>query len=436
MLQIISTYIGILLMMIGVILFGILVLNEKIKISNKKLFLIMFIVCIIHTLLYITLQGVLKTIIMCIINIFLYRYLFKISSQKSIFLTFLYMIILIIPDLLTLFFATVVLNVSKEFYYNIFAGSILGNCCTCLLFIGLTYVIRKPLNKILKTKIDNNTKVMLFSVLTFVCVGLFFYTLINEFRFTDNILLYLCAIIVLVSVLFSLIKQTIENNNLTKKYDNLLSFMTTFENEIEKQRILRHETKNEFLAIKAKICDKQKEQEIIDYIDDIVKEKIIVKQEEYAKFGYLPPNGIKGLCYFKVQQAMEKEINIALNISKQVKKSNIYNLNIKQQREFGKILGVFLDNAIEASYESKEKKIGIEAYITKEKEFKMIISNTYSNKVDKEKVGKESVSTKGKNRGHGLLLVKSITSNNQMFETLNEIQNSLYIQTIVIKNVN
>ena len=43
--------------------------------------------------------------------------------------------------------------------------------------------------------------------------------------------------------------------------------MTTYENEIEKQRILRHETKNEFLAIKAKLYDKQKNKEIIDYID-------------------------------------------------------------------------------------------------------------------------------------------------------------------------
>ena len=45
-----------------------------------------------------------------------------------------------------------------------------------------------------------------------------------------------------------------------------------------------------------------------------------MKQEEYAKFGYLPPNGIKGLCYFKVQKAEELGINVSINISMKIKK--------------------------------------------------------------------------------------------------------------------
>ena len=41
------------------------------------------------------------------------------------------------------------------------------------------------------------------------------------------------------------------------------------------------------------------------------------KQEKYAKFGCLPP-GIKGLCYYKVQEAENKGINVSINISKKV----------------------------------------------------------------------------------------------------------------------
>ena len=37
----------------------------------------------------------------------------------------------------------------------------------------------------------------------------------------------------------------------------------------------------------------------MDYIDEILDEKVEFKEEKYAKFGYLPPNGIKGLLYFK-----------------------------------------------------------------------------------------------------------------------------------------
>ncbi len=41
-------------------------------------------------------------------------------------------------------------------------------------------------------------------------------------------------------------------------------------------------------------------------IDEILKDKITINNEKYAKFGNLPPNGIKGLCYFKVQEAEEQ----------------------------------------------------------------------------------------------------------------------------------
>ena len=271
--------------------------------------------------------------------------------------------------------------------------------------------------------------------MTFICISIFFYIFAKEFRIDGNSVPYLLAIIIFSIILFSLIKQTIDNYKLTNEYDKLLEFMTTYENEIENQRILRHEVKNEFRTIRAKICDKQENKEIIEYIDEIVKDKYEVNKEKYAKFGYLPPNGIKGLFYFKTQEAEKRNINVAINISKKVKDSIIYNLTVKQQRDFGRIIGVFLDNAIEASLESEKKQLGIEAYINLESEFKLIISNTFNNKIEELKIGKEKFSTKGKNRGHGLLLVKQLVEKNNIFEIKTNIQEELYIQIITVKKL-
>lgn len=436
MLQIINGYLISLVMMSGVYFFGKIILNNTTGPNLKKLILVIVLISFPQTTASLNLEGTFKTILMFGMNIIFYKSLFDISLRKALFVSFLYMTVLIIPDLLQLFIATNILNVSKQFYYDVFANSFFSNFGVCILFIIVTYILRKPLRKIVSQKIENNTKIIIFSVLIFICLGMFFYTLIKEFRFSDDIFIYITAMLVLISVLFSLIKQMIANNKLVKEYDQLLEFMTTYEEEIEKQRILRHETKNEFLAIRAKLADKEEEQEILKYIDDILKDKIIVKQEEYAKFGYLPPNGIKGLCYFKVQEAEKKGIIIGLNISKRIKTSTIFHLEIRQQREFAKILGVFLDNAIEASLESEEKQLGIEAYITKEQEFKMIISNTFKNQIDQEKLGKESFSTKGKHRGHGLLLVSHIVKGNNIFETKTDIQGNIYSQTIIVKKQN
>ncbi len=419
MLQTISTWFGILIMGICEIIFAKIILQEEIKVSKLELILIILISSIIYTTTNLYLYGTLKTIIVCAVHVLVFKIVFKINWYKAFILMMEYLLLLLILEIIEFFIVTKVLKIGTEY-----AGNILSNLFVCLIFILATLALKKPLIKIVNIKIKNEIKIAIFSILTFICTLAFFYTIIRDVNFNKNIIMYLAAIIILLTVLFSLIKQTIENNKLINEYDKLLEFMTTYENEIEKQRIMRHETKNEFLTIKGKIQDKQKGKEIIDYIDEILKEKIEVKQEEYAKFGYLPPNGIKGLCYLKVQQAQDKGISTSINISRRIKNSSIYKLNIKEQRNLGKILGVILDNAIEASIDSKDKTIGIEAYLIKN-ECQIIISNSYKN------LNKKS---KGKNRGHGLLLVKYIINNNNKFDIKTDKTDKLYIQKITIKN--
>ena len=435
MLPIISGYLGVFILEIEKIIFAKVNLNKKISINKFKFILIVLISTVLCTVFSIYLTGVSKTVSFYIIYIFEFKLLFNINYLKSIFLTVFYAILLLVSDLMWMFIVTNVVGINRIVCLSEIAGSIISNISVCVIFAVLAYNLRKPMKKLMNAEISNNIKIIFLSLMTLVCTIFFLYVFIHEFETYGNALPYFISMIVLLAILFGLIRQTILNNKLIREYDQLLEFMTTYENEIEKQRILRHETKNEFLAIKAKLCDNQKDKEIIDYIDEILKEKIIVNQEKYAKFGYLPPNGIKGLCYFKVQEAEKLGIDVSVNVSKKVKKSSVYSLNVKEQRDFGKVLGVFLDNAVEASSNSKEKKLGIEVYVNRDDEFIMIISNTFDNVINKNKIGKEKFTTKGKDRGHGLLLVKHIVDRNEIFEIKTSITNDIYVQTIRIKKL-
>lgn len=433
--QIISIWLGIFIMGICEIIFAKIILQKDIKVPKYLLLLTLLITSIIYTINNICLVGTLKTLIVCIVHVITFRYLFKINWSKAIFLTLVYFLLIIIVDLLVALFSTEIIGLDKNKVFESFAGSILGNISISILFIIESYILKRPLRKFVDTKIENNTTIIILSILTFICISLFFYTIIKEYKLGENFIAYLVSIIVLISILAVLIKQTIENNKLTEQYDKLLEFMKQYEQEAENQRILRHETKNEFLAIKAKLYDKQKNKEVIEYIDEILKDKIELKQEEFAKFVYLPANGIKGLCYFKTQEAKDKGLNTSINISKRVENSNIYKLSVKEQRDLGKILGVFLDNAIEASLNSKAKEFGIEAYLNIKKECEIIISNSYDGELEVDKIGKERFTTKGKNRGHGLLLVNHLVSKNDKFAINTKITNGLYIQTLTIKKI-
>lgn len=410
----------------------IIIVNRRHKnIMIDVLILLGFILLNILVFKYTT--GTIKTIITCLLYSSLFFCIFNIKLSKSVFTSIVYVILLVIPDLLILSTAIYILGISKEYYYSDFASSLLGNISVCLCLVIITYVLKKPLKKLINYNLSTNKKIIVMSSITLVMLAIFFYNLIKTFEFNNNIITYLVIIVMLICILLYLFKQKIENEKISKKYDELLDVMKSYESDIEEQITLRHETKNEFATIKCKLQDKEDNKTIIEYIDSVIGEKEKAGSTKYSKFKYLPSNGLKGFFYYKFIEAEKKGINVSINISKQIENSFLKDIETKDFKDLARIIGVYLDNAIEASSTSEDKKLGIEMYLIKEK-IEIIITNTFNNEINLDKIGKESFSTKGKHRGHGLLLVNKILSENNMFEAKNEIRGNIYIQSLKIKD--
>ena len=326
-----------------------------------------------------------------------------------------------------------IFDISKSYFYSNLSGSLIGNITICTVMILLTFAMKRPLRKLVNYKMSENKKIVIISILSIIFTAIFFYRFATGYKLNQDVLLYLIAMFAFIIILFSLYKQRMDNENVSKKYDGLLDVMKNYESDIEEQRTLRHETKNEFATIKCKLQDKEDNGSIIEYIDSVIGDKGKVSTTKYSKFKYLPSNGLKGFFYYKFLEAENKGINVSVNISKQIENSFLKDVDTKDFKDLARIIGVYLDNAIEASSISKDKKLGIEMYLINEK-VEIIITNTFNNEVNLDKIGKESFSTKGKNRGHGLLLVKKILSENNMFEAKNEIRNNIYIQTLKVTN--
>lgn len=414
----------------GLIIFG---SNKNLRKIYKVLMFLFSI--IVHTIIFLQFDGTFKTILLCILFTLTFKYIFNVSLGKSILSAILFIIILIIPDLIFLTGAVYVFKIAKEEIYSTLSGSILGNIIVNLLMILIIYLLRKPLKKIININISTYKRIILISIITIVFVAIFFYKFAIGYRFDQNVVIYLIAMIAFSAVLFSLLKQKLDNDKIAKKYDNLLDIMKNYENDIEEQRTLIHETRNELTTIRCKIKDKEKESEIIKYIDSIMGDKVSSNMSRFSKFKYLPSNGLKGFFYYKFTEAERKGINVSINISKQISNSILGKLDTKNFKDLARVIGVYLDNAIEASSLSSEKKLGIEIYFLKNN-INIIISNTYTNTIDEEKIGKERYSTKGKNRGHGLLLVKRILNESKMISSKNEITDNLFIQKIIIEDNN
>lgn len=418
-------------MMISVHVFGLVTSKEESKKNIKlKNILILILFAILHTIINLYLDSSIKTLAICLLYTMYFYIIFDKKVYKSIFSSVLYIILAIIPDLLTLTIITKILNMSKEYCHNYIAGSVLGNMIIGIMLILMVLLLRKPLKTVVNYKLSNNVKIVTISALTLITIAIFFYNLISNFRHDNDTYTYLLVIITLIVILVTLLRQKMENENMFKKYDDLLTIMKNYESDIEEQRTINHESKNELLTIRSKLSE-ENDKELCSYVDSIIGDKKSVNSAKFSKFKYLPSNGLKGFFYYKFIEAEKKGIKVSLNISKLVENSYLGDMKTKDFKDLTRIIGVYLDNAIEAASTSKDKKLGIEIYEVKGI-IQIIISNTYDNAIEKDKVGNERYSTKGKNRGHGLLLVKRILNENNRITSETKITDSLYIQTIKI----
>lgn len=432
--SILSNIIGSLILSIGSIYYARVALKDEEKIYKPKYILSILIITTVYTIVFLNCEGGTRSIINFIAYVAVYRRLFNISISKAILLTFVYSIILMVPDLITLFVAIDIVGISKEYYYNNFAGTALANIIVSSGFALLTFIGQKHLQRLFRHKLESNILNIIYLIGTFTCVVVVFYKIIEEFQeitHADTLILVI-MIIVFVTVLMSYYNARISKQKTVAKYDKMLEFIKVYETEIETQRVNNHEIKNQFTTIKSMMLDGVSNEGIVAYIDEIYGDIRKINNQEYAKLTYLPANGIKGLLYFKIDEAKSKGINVSVNISSKITNSIITTLGIKEFKNLGKLLGVFIDNAIEASIKTPEKAIGIEMYTTGNG-VEIIMSNTFSGIID-EKVGKEKYSTKGKHRGHGLLLANNIIEQNSIFEIHREIINIIYVQTLLIKN--
>ena len=411
----------------------ILLEDKKLRLSLKNIIVIILSLVLYSTIAGI-LDGILKTLVICLIYVIVYRSVFTLTYTKSILISFEYIILSIIPDLFILLFSVYVLKIDSNVFYNNFAQTIISTLLVNILLILLTLILKKTLRKISNIKLTNNKEIIMYLLLSLFSILVVFYTEYSNVKVSSSkeLILGIIIIVSFVLILYSLVKQKIENNKLMTRYIKLLEFIKNYEKELDKQKELRHESKNQLITARSKIVDKKKEHEVIEYLNSIIADYVKGNNEKYTSFQYLPANGIKGFFYYKANEAENNGINLSINVSPKVENTFIGDLDTNDFKQLGILLGVYLDNAIEASKNSKDKKMAIEIYKTGE-DIEIIISNTYEGTIDTESIGKTKYTTKGKNHGYGLMLVNRILEENKRFEAKRVVTDVVYSQKLKIK---
>lgn len=229
-------------------------------------------------------------------------------------------------------------------------------------------------------------------------------------------------------ILFILVNEQKVEKEISKT-EALLDFMADYERKIEEDRINRHEMLNNLLILKS--YSNKNSKKFNETLDELIN--------TYSKKGidikniYKLPSGLKGIIYYKISEVKNKNLNININISKQLS-SSLSNLDSNTYTLVCKIVGITFDNAIEASENSNEKIVNFDVY-EENNNIVIELSNSYKNKIDLGKINNKNYSTKGKNRGLGLYIVKTLIKNNNNIILEQNKVDKFFITKIYIKNL-
>ena len=357
----------------------------------------------------------------------------KITYKNSIKLCLLkssiiYLICWIVEMILGLLMAYFFINKLQQFDGNIIF-KVLFSIFMMLIILLLCYTpfVQKTCNKLynLMTRVFNMTLLIAMTIL--ILVLLTYYLIISTDIYSIGMIVLL--IILLLSLIVISMVQIIKTKMATDKQEVLLNFMKEYEMIIDKERIDRHEMVNNLLVLKSIKNKNTKQYDKI--LDDIL---LTYQSNKTSKGLYELPSGLKGLFYYKIYDMKNKGIEVFINVSNKIVK-DLDNLDSKALTKVCKILGILLDNAKEAAYESKDKLVVIDLY-KEEDNILIYIENSINEDsgMDVNKMKIKGFSTKGKNRGYGLYIVNKLLKESNKILLDQSIKDGKFISIMAIKN--
>ena len=390
------------------------------------------------SLVFIISIGIFNFVPIALLVIPFFFYLFKKNIQYLVIkFTFLVLYLIILAQsskiILSLFLAAIK---KIEYNYSIFLQNIL--------FLSLLFLITKRINIILNSVVKNIIPSEKYKYILYFCAlctltTYYIFLMYSIFKgssyirllsvITGLIFILLCTYIT-VSVLKNIKLET--NNKIeSAKLEQQKKYILALEKNNNEIRKFKHDFNNIILGLDGYINNDDFNKEklkkyfnstIMNFNNNIELNNIVI-----AKLNSIKVSSLKSLITNKVLVAQNNTIDVDINIEGEI--TDFYT----DEMQLSRILGILLDNAIEASLELTENKKIEMNIIQIDKTTDIQISNTFNNiGTPIADFNKEGFSTKGTNRGLGLSSAHEIANKlNMLLNT--EIDGNTFIQNLSIE---
>ena len=420
-----------------VVIFCFLDKNNR-KYFNKKTFLKFFlinlIVGVINKIIHIYFPSFkwLKSILLIIYYSINARLLYKTKIYKGIITTVIFLGTAAIMEVVTVLiikaFDIAPYDIVSNTYYNsIYASSL------ALLEAGLAFFIFKY-NKNL-SGVENKLKYFLPQLISII-ICLFptmALLMLNYFKYSALfIVINLIQLMVVSFVGIYNLRFVVKHENTEMELANTITYNETLKKVNEGVRGFKHDMGNIVQAILGYIAINDSEgakkycQNLVIGFNDINVLSILSPQ-------VINDPAIYGVVVNKILLARDKNMTLSLDVNLNVSEINF------PKFELSRMLGILIDNAIEAGEQTEDKKliVNMSHNFERNKDVIVISNSVNDTNIDVDKIFNKNYSTKDNPSGFGLYEVKKFLKHNPQAYIVTTVdkENKLFTQTLCVNSL-
>lgn len=371
-------------------------------------------------------KSILFVVLSCLI--FFYRKI-KLYSILAVMITSL---IMYLSNFTTIALYFTVLDNIKNTYLLLTIYMILFFIVSLITSLLLRFLLNKLKTSYLSMNKTYNIIITMVLVISFIFF--YSYSLINTTAI-DSLIIYaivfvgliiFLSIIIFILSMFTLREMRYKRN--LQEIETYYEYTLKIESINNEMRKFRHDYVN-ILSTMSEFIREDDMPGLRQYFNEQIvpmKDNLQTRSLKLNGIEKLKVREIKGLITTKILQAQEKEIAISIEVPDNIERIDMNTI------ELSRIIGITLDNAIEASEPLDDSLIRI-AFFKEEESVTLIIMNKCDDDIPRvHDLFEEGFSTKGKNRGLGLSTLKEITDNNENVLLDTVIENGFFVQKIEI----
>ena len=314
-----------------------------------------------------------------------------------------------------------------------------------LLFVMIQIVLALCTTKILFMLFDkkkqnwntfqniNSKQIIAFIISLIICVfPQMILFVINDYSYSLTLLIINCIQFIIVCIfIFSYLKKSIEHEKVQSDLFTSELHNKTLVGMVDGVRTLKHDYNNIMQALNGYVSTKQYDK-LQEHINQVLKECNVVNNLSVIDPKIFNDPAIYGIVGSKFFIANKEDITFEFDVT-----TNIAQIQFPMPN-LSRILGILLDNAIEATRKANNKYVRLEFKYDKRKCADVIkVINTYDTNINinLNEIYNKGFSTKEVKSGIGLWEVKKLVNKNKNSQIYATIENNKFVQNLIIEKV-